>query len=320
MAPTSITKRIGTVAGFITLLVITAVIGLLAWLARQQYLGQRQYEQISTEGQKVTVRADQVDRTSRSWKDQFVNTVYLTFTYQHKPYTLRYQQDTGWLNTGDRVDLFYHPGLDAFRQPRLHSYFKSNLHHSRLIGFAISAQWTDGRKWQVLWIALASVFALLLCSLLARLTGLQAIRTLGRLLFIGLLLTGVVYLTYNTWQYYRYYNQLRSGAREETVQVLSTNSRSVSKRSNWFYTYEATVQQGKQEKLIPIDEAEYKTLKPGAPLQVYYNSQLNDMMSVNHTPGHTNLVATLFAWFLLLFFSWQQWQQLKKRQGATTIH
>lgn len=305
----SLLKGIGTVAGFIFLLLLTAIIGLLAWGSRLQYIEQQQYDQISTEGQRVTVRAEQVSRESRSWKDQFGNVAYLTFTWQHKPYTLRYKQDTTWLSEGDRVELFYHAGTDAFRQPRAHSSFKENSNQSRLIGFSIVSMWNDGRKWLAAWIGLTCVFVLLLSGLLATLTGLSVIRTAGRFVFIGMLLAGVVYITYNTWQYYRYYNQLKSGSREETVQVLSTYRRSTSRRSNWFYTYEATVQHGKQERVIPIGEDEYKMLKPGAPLQVYYNSQLHDMMSVTHRPDHSNLFLTVFVWFLLIFFTRQQWMK-----------
>lgn len=37
------------------------------------------------------------------------------------------------------------------------------------------------------------------------------------------------------------------------------------------------------------------------------------MMSVNHTPDYTHLLATLFAWFLLLFFARQQWLKMKNK-------
>jgi hypothetical protein len=309
----SFIKRLGAVAGFIVMLVITTVIGLLAWWSWQQYVDQQTYDRISTEGQRVTIRADQVSREYQSWKDQFVNVVYLTFTYQNKPHTLRYHQDTTWLKEGDRVELFYHAGLDAFRQPRTFSAFKDNSNQSRLIGFTIINGWNDGRKWLLACIVLLGVFTLLLTGLLATLTGLSALRTLGSFVFIAMLLTGVAYLTYNTWQYYRYHARLKAGSREETVQVLSTYRRSTSRRSNWFYTYEATVLHDKKERIIPIEEEEYAVLKPGAPLQVYYNGQLNDMMSVNHHPDPTNLVATLFAWLLLAVFGRQQWLKIRSR-------
>lgn len=312
----SFLKRLGAVAGFIVMLIITAIIGLLAWQCREQYLNQQQYELISTEGQRVTVRTDDVSREYRSWKDPFGNIAYLRFTYNNKPYTLRYQQDTSWLSSGDRIVLFYHPGTDVFRQPRTYSAFKDNSNQSKLVKFTIISFWNDGRKWLVACVLLSSIFVLLLSGLLATLTGSTIVRTAGRLVFIALLLAGVAYLTYNTWQYYRYYNQLKSGAHEETVQVLSTYRRNTSRRSNWFYTYEATVQHGKQERVIPIEEEEYRVLKPGAPLQVYYNSQLNDMMSINHSPDHTNLLATLFAWVLLLYFTRQQWLKIRNTPRA----
>lgn len=303
-------------AAFIVMLVITAIIGLFAWMCREQYLDQQQYDLISTEGQRVTVRTDQVSREYQSWKDQFANIAYLSFTYNNKPYTLRYKQDTSWLSSGDRVELFYHQGTDAFRQPRTYSAFKENSNQSKLVKFTIMSFWNDGRKWLAAFVILSSIFVLLLSGLLATLTGLTLLRTAGKFVFIAMLLAGVAYLTWNTWQYYRYYNQLKAGAQEETVQVLSTWRRNTSRRNNWFYTYEATVQHGKQERLIPIEEGEYRLLKPGAPLQVYYNSQLNDMMSINHSPDHSNLFVTLFAWFLVLFFTRQQWLKMRNKAGT----
>lgn len=309
-------KRLGTVAAFIVMLVVAAIIGLFAWMCREQYLEQQQYDLISTEGQRVTIRTDQVNRDYQSWKDQFANVVYLSFTYNNKSYTLRYKQDSTWLSAGDRVELFYHAGTDAFRQPRTYSAFRENSNQSRLVKFTVISFWNDGRKWLAACVILSSLFVLLLSGLLATITGLTILRTAGKFVFIAILLAGVAYLTYNTWQYYRYYNQLKAGAHEETVQVLSTNRRSSSRRTQWFYTYEATVQHGKQERVIPIEAEEYRVLKPGAPLQVYYNSQLNDMMSINHSPDHTNLIVTLFAWVLVFFFTRQQWIKIRNKPRA----
>lgn len=314
----SLAQGFGKAAGFVLYLAFTALTGWLAWVAYQQYLDEHLYRQISTEGKRVSVKTDAVDRAYRSWKDQFVNVVYIAFTYQQKPYTLRYRQDTGWLNTGDRVDLFYHAGLDVFRQPKTHAFFRENGTRSHLIGYTIVSMWNDERKWLVGTIGLTAIFFMLLSGVLATLTGIQGIRAIGRLLFTCMLLTGVGYLTYNTWRYYRYHSQVKSGGREETVQVLGTNSRAASHRNTWFYTYEATVQHGRQERLIPIEESEYKTLKAGDPLQVYFNPVLNDMMSVNHTPDHANLLAVLFAWCLVIFVGWRQWRQWRNRPSGNS--
>lgn len=308
----SFAQRLGNLAGFITLLILTALTGWLTWLSWHQYRDEHRYGQISSEGQHVSVRISAIDRSSRSWTDQFTNTVYLSFHHQHKTYRLRYHQDSGWLNSGDQVDLLYHAGFDEFRQPRSHSFFRSNLQQSRLVGFTIVSSWNDERKWLIGCIILAAVFLMLASTLLARLTGIQRLRFIGQLAFIGLLLTGVAYFTYNTWQYYQYHSQLKRGGHEETVQVQATSRKALSKRSSWFYTYEATVVHNKEERLIAIDGSEFDILKPGDPLQVYYNPGLNDMMSVNHEPDSTNLIATGFVWVLLIFFTWQQWSRWKK--------
>ena len=103
------------------------------------------------------------------------------------------------------------------------------------------SSWNDERKWLIGSLVLAAVFLMLASTLLARLTGLQRLRLIGQLVFLGLLLMGVAYFTYNTWQHYQYHGQLKQEGHEETVQVQATSRRALSKRSSWFYTYEATV-------------------------------------------------------------------------------
>jgi hypothetical protein len=315
----SLLQRIGAVVGFIFMLVITAVIGLMAWAFRQEYLEQQLYQRISTEGQRVTIQVDQASRDNKSWLDQFGNGVYIDFTYQHQPYTIRYKQDGGWINKGDTIGLFYHSGMHAFRQPHTHGSFKENKGRSRLLGFSYMNMWDEERKWLVLWLGMTALFALLLSGILATITRLQVLRTAGRYIFISMLLLGAVYCAYNTWQYYRYYNRLKSGSQEETMTVVSTSKHNVTRRTNFLYTYEASVLQGGREKEIPIEEEEYEKLRPGDRLQVLYNHSLDDMMSVNYTPEHINLFTTLFVWFLVFFFTRQQILKARKKAQATQV-
>ncbi|WP_276483911.1 hypothetical protein [Paraflavitalea pollutisoli] len=312
----SFAQRLGSVARFIGSLLLTVVAGGLAWFFYQQHLDQQQYNQVIREGTRVVVTTTDVNRASRTRTDAFMNVAYISFDYQQKAYTIRYHQDSSWLSTGDRVTLYYHPGLDRFRQPRGYGAFSSKNRQSKLIGYTFLHGWNAERKWLVATLALTAIFVILACGLLAMISGLSIFRLVGRIIFIGLLLTGVAYLSYNSWRYYQYYHQVKSGGKEATVQVLSTSRHAVSRRSSWWYTYEATVLHNKQERVIPIEESEYDRLKPGDPLQAYYNPTLNDMMSVNHTPDNTNLLAAAFAGLLLIIVGWQSVKKLRRQRTA----
>lgn len=307
----SFAQQLGSIARFIGSLVLTAIVGLLAWFFYQQHLDQQQYKRIVATGHPVTVTITEASLDQRTWTDAFLNVAYLSFRYQQKDYTIRYKQDSIWLSPGDRIALYYSAAADAFRQPKAYATVPDNRRQSRLIGYTFLNSWNTDRKWGLATIALVALFVMLLCGLLATITHLEFLRTAGRLIFLALLLAGAAYLIYNTWRYYQYFNQVKKGALEETVRVVSTGRHAVSRRSSWWYTYEATILHHQQERVIPIEEAEYDRLKAGDPLQVYYNPRLNDMMSVNHTPEHTNLLAALFVGLLLAYFGWQQVKKIR---------
>jgi hypothetical protein len=122
-----------------------------------------------------------------------------------------------------------------------------------------------------------------------------------------------LYFTYNSWQYYNYYQKIKDNSSKLTTRVLSTDHHARSKRSNWWYTYDARVQFGNEQKMIPLEEEDYNKLRPNDQLPVLYNRELNDMMPENYTPDHTNLLAALFMWALTIFFAWNNFFRRKTR-------
>ncbi|OQP58356.1 hypothetical protein [Niastella populi] len=290
--------------GLVTMLLVAAIAGMLAWGSWYLYQNEKQVQQFRIAGQPVSVLVTATDRQNRAWYDQFSNNVYITFNYNNRSYTARYTQDSGSINEGDRVTLLYHPALDAFRQSNKQIHFNKPAGHSRLISFSITGRWSDGQKWLLLSLALFIVFILVVTAMITSVIQIPLLRGTSRFIVAGLVVIGALYFTYNGWQYYQYYKKIKNNSREETVTVLGTNSHARSKRSNWFYYYDATVQFQNEHKVIPIEEEDYQKLKPNDTLKVHYNSEENDMMPVNYTADHSNLVVALFMWCFAAFFVW----------------
>ncbi len=293
--------------GLITLLLLAALTGFVAWGSWQLYENEKLSQQFFKEGIPVEVEVTDADRQAHSWYDQFTNPVYLTFNHQGHTYTTRFVQDSGWIAEGDRLTLLYHSKMDAFRQPGKQISFDSFGDCSRLINFTVAGMWSDERKWQLLAIGF-TVFSLLLLSVvLGALVHLPWLKPLQRFIFVGLLLAGSLYITYSAWQYYRYYQKIKSDSREETVTIISTDYHARSRKSNWWFRYEARVQSGNQQKVIPIEKSDFEKLRPNDRLQVFHNSELNDMMPLNYSPDHSNIVVALFFWLLTVIFARKYW-------------
>jgi hypothetical protein len=198
----------------------------------------------------------------------------------------------------------YHAQLDDFRQPGNRFHFTRQNDRSRLIQFSITNMWSDERKWFMLSLAFSTVFFFILLGILNSIVQAPLLQHLGRFIIFGLVLCGTLYFTYNSWQYYNYYQKIKDNSSKLTTRVLSTNQHARSKRSNWWYRDDARVQYGNEQKMIPIEKEDYNKLRPNDQLPVLYNRELNDMMPENYTPDHSNLVVALFMWGLTIFFAW----------------
>ena len=297
----------------VMMLIFAMIIGFLAWGSWQLHENEKLSQQFIVEGQPVVVQVTAADRQSHTWYDQLSNPVYITFKYHNHSYTTRYLPDSGWVNEGDRLALLYHSQLDAFRQPgkRIHSTSKND--RSLLIQFSITNMWSDERKWFMLSLGLSTVFAFILWGILNSIVQIPFLRHLGLFIITGLVLCGALYFTYNTWQYYGYYQKIKDNSRKLSTRVLSTDYHARSKRSKWWYTYDARVQYGNEQKMIPIEKEDYNKLRPNDQLQVLYNRELNDMMPENYTPDHSNLLVALFMWCLAIFFTWNNFFRKKTR-------
>lgn len=308
-------KFITAFARLVTTLLLTLLVGIAAWGSWQLHKNEKLSQQFAREGQLVAVQVKATYRGNRSWYDQFTSHVYITFKHLGRSYSTRFAQDSGWVNEGDKVALLYHPGMDTFRQPGNRIHFTSQFKdRSRLIDFTIASMWGDERKWQVLGLAFSALFIMLLFGMLTSFIRLPWLQWIGPLIVVVLVFAGTLYFTFNTLEYFNYYQKMKSG-RQISVRLLSTEYNARSRRSNGWYTYRATVQFGNGQRIIPIEAADYRKLRPNNLFPVIYNSKLDDMMPLNYGPDYTNLLVTLFMWFLTIFLARQY---LFKRIRRTT--
>lgn len=298
----------------IMMLVFAAVMGVLAWGSWQLYKNEKELQQFIKEGHPVKVQVTATDRQNQSWYDHFFNKVYITFNYNNRLYTTRYLQDSGWVYVGDKVTLLYHPEEDGFRQLNRQMHFNKPTTSSRLISFSFMGRWNEGQKWLLLTLLFATVFALVSLGIITSFIQIPLLQGLSRLIVTGLVICGALYFTYNAWQYNQYYNNIKNNSLQETVTVLGTNYHARSKKNNWFYHYDATVQFGNEQKTIPIEEEDYDRLKTNDKLQVLYNKEENDMMPVNYSADHTNWLVALFMWCFAAFFIYTSF--FKRKIGA----
>lgn len=311
-------KRISRGRNFLRLvmmLILAMIIGLLAWGSWQFHKNEKISQQFIVEGKPVVVQVTATDRQSRTWYDWLSNAVYITFKYHKHSYTTRYQPDSGWVNKGDRLALLYHSQLDAFRQPGKRIHFTSKNDRSRLLRFSITNMWSDERKWFMLSLAFSIVFFFIVLRMMNSLVQVPLLQHLGRFIIFGLVFFGALYFTYNSWQYYNYYQKIKDNSSKLTTRVLSTDYHVRSKRSNWWYRYDARVQYGNEQKMIPVEKEDYNKLRPNDQLPVLFNRELNDMMPENYTPDHSNLWIALFMWGLTIFFAWNNFFRRKTRKA-----
>jgi hypothetical protein len=84
------------------------------------------------------------------------------------------------------------------------------------------------------------------------------------------------------------------------VAVVDTDRRTHGRKTSW-YTYEATFRYNGQERVVPIEEADYERLSPqNSQLTVYYNAALDDFIAAGYSPSWSEALTPGLFWLLLL--------------------
>lgn len=263
---------LGRVYSFIMSLVVAAILVVTTWAFWMLYQDARLQGEFVKEGQLLSVRVDRAEHEQRTWRDMLSNSAYLTFRYKGKGYTSRFVVDTTYVSAGDRVQLLYHPAFDAFRQARNDVRFDQSTRKSRLIGWTTVRSFNDENRLLLLCLLLSAATFFIVSGVVVTIIPIPFLQAIARLVFIVALAIGAAFFTYDTYQYYHYYQHLKTSGRAVAVRVLDTDRRSIGRgnsRSGHWYRYEATIRYQQQERMIPISEDDFETLKPNDTLQAY---------------------------------------------------
>lgn len=318
-------STLGRIYSFIMSLIIAAVMGVVTWAFWGYYQDVRLQKQFTQEGQSLSVLVSRGEQKHRSWRDMISNSTYLTFQYKGKSYTTRFVMDSGYVGSGDRVRLLYHPVYDTFRQPRNEIQYAPSDRKSRLVEWTTVRSFTDENKLLLLCLVLTTISFFLMSGVIVTIIPIGFLQDIARLVLTVVLTLAAIFFTYDTYQYFRYYQQLKTNGREVAVQVQDTYRRAVGNNSGKhnhtpLYTYEATVHYQQQERVIPISEADYETLKPKDTLKAYYNDSVNDFMSVDYRPDYWLVFVPAFLWFISIMLLRSFWGSQQQKQRASSIN
>jgi predicted negative regulator of RcsB-dependent stress response len=292
----------GRVYNFLISLIVAIVLGVATWASWGFYQDSRLQSQFAREGKLLSVTVEQASQKQRSWRDIMSNSTYLSFPYQGKTYTTRFVMDSGYVGSGDRVRLLYHPDYDAFRQPNSEVHFDQSKRKSRLIDWTSVRDFSNENKLLLLCLVLTTAAFFMITGVILTLIPLSFLQDIARFILVVELVIAAVFFTYDTWNYYQYYQHIKTSGQAITVKVLDTERRSKHRNSrsrSWReYVYEATIRYQQQERVIPISEDDFDRLKPNDSLKAYYDESVDDFMSVDYSLDYEQVLVPLFFWLI----------------------
>lgn len=303
-------STIGRVYSFLVSLVVALILGVCTWVCWGLYQDARIQQTVEKEGQLISLRVSQADHKQRSWQDILGRSAYLTLTYHGKTYTTRYVMDSTYVTAGDRVSLVYHPGYDVLRQPGHDIKFNQSTRKSRLIDWTTVREFSNLNRLLGLCILLTIASFFLISGVIQLILPIPYLSELARFVFVVALGVAAAFFTYDSWMYFRYYQQLKTAGQPVRVQVLDTDrvaqyqqsSKGSHSSGTPWYDYQATIRYQQQERVIPISEHDFGTLKPPTTVMAFYDPSVNDFMSVDYGPRYQNGLGGLIFWVLTFIF------------------
>ncbi len=285
----------------VTFLVFTAR---EAWLA---YVQETENEQFARESIPVTVRVKRILKDKRDWKDYIGYSKYVDFSFHGKTYTLRYLPDSGWVGQGTAVRLLYSSSLDRFLQPGRLLHPPGNVKISKLINWSVVGTFSYAHRWLFGFLILATISGLLCFSILFNLTGWILFDFLARIIKVVCAAGMLVYFTWNVFSNYRYYQRVQNGSSQQAT-ITETEKRTVFNQGNEnevkFYYYAAMVPDATAangQRRIMISESDYSRYRAGDKLPVYYQSSMDEMMSVDYSFERYKWVFVGVMWIIGLY-------------------
>ncbi|GAB3012322.1 hypothetical protein [Spirosoma pulveris] len=282
-------------------IVVALILGVATWGMWQYYRDIRLLDEFSQKGRLMTVPVTQAAQEQRSWQDVFSNSIYLTVEYRGKAYPCRFIMESGYVGSGDRVKLLYHPDYDRFRQPRPILKYDESNRKSRLIGWSSIRDITPLNRLLLLCLLLSSASFFFISGIIVSILPIPFLQGIARFVLVLALGCAAIFFTYDTISYFNYYQLLKKEGQVVSVPILSTNKTAHGRKYSW-YTYEATIWHQRRERVVPISEDDFDnhTASPRRFMQVRYAAAVDDLMSDDFTPDYWIIVMPLF--FGLLVF------------------
>ena len=294
--------RIITVIGQIILLLF---VGFLAREAWRMYSAARQIDRVAKDGIRVQVRVDQVTTEKRSWRDYLGNSKYVHFHYEGKEYTLRYSQDSVFLQPGALIPMYYSPSGDEFVQSIKSLRREDNVRTSPLVNFTVVRLFTATHALLFFCCGLWLLFGIFALGFLARLSGMGVLWTLQNWLagLCGLALA--FYCSYNAFANWRYASKLRQGVAqqvkvEEIYKTMDVHGTDPTDRI-FFEVYRARVVFNGEPRLIAVGGRDFEQVHPGENLTVLYNAGMDDLMGANYRMLVVDYLFPVAVWGIVLF-------------------
>ena len=299
------------------LILFLVVVARETWSSYQE---EKLTDRFAREGTPVSVRVGAESQVKKNWKDYLSNNRYFTFTYQEKTYTVHYFLDSGWVGTGDLIHLLYLPALDAFRQPGNFVRRGTGYKKSPLVSWIVVGTFSLANRSLFITVLLSVVIVVFSLSAMARLTGISLFDKLANVIVIVAAYSSAIFFTWDLWMNYRYYNAVKAQGSTLTLPVITTDAYTYGtpRYSNSVYEahyYSATVEFGSESRMIAINESDYDHLKPRDALAVWYNRDMDDMVSAAYRVEKYKWFFPVMIWILGAFYTWKKWPWRKPDTG-----
>jgi hypothetical protein len=300
----------------IGLVILVAFLGLFTRELWRIYFEQQRTERVAKDGVRIEVRVDHVSAARKSWRDLLSNSKYVDFRYGGKSHTIRYSQDSLFLEDGIMIPVYYSPSADAFVQHIRGLHSEDLYKTSALVNFSVF------RLARITHALLAFCWALtILCvifalGILARMTEIELLWRIQHLIGGSCAIILAVYFSYNAIGNWRYYSRLRNGVAqqvkvEDIYETSDVHTRDAS--DDWEFTvYRARVDFHGEPRIIAVGRKDYEQVHKGEELAVLYDAGLDDMMGARYAPLVADYVFPFVVWAIVLVTIFRR----KRKPGA----
>ncbi len=288
----------------IGLIILVAILSLFTRELWRIYGEQRRIERVARDGVRLEVKVDHAYAARKSWRDLLSNSKYVDFHYGGKPYTIRYNQDSLFLQDGMLIPVYYSASADDFIQNIQGVDRKAVYKTSALVQFSVVRLASVDHALLAFCWALTILCVIFALGILARLTGRELLWRVQHFIAGGCAIILAVFFSYNALGNWRYYSRLKHGAVqtvkvEDIYETMDVNATGPSDQLV-FTVYRARVDFRGQQWIIAVGRKDYVEVHKGEELTVWYDAGLDDMMGANFSPLAADYLFPLVVWAIIL--------------------